>query len=105
MGRPTLPAGPPASSLLLVGFVVVLVLVGLMVDDLQNGAEAEGGPQPAQGRLLVRVELSHGPSWLPARWLVASGPEVEVHPAALELELVDLALAVVLAAGLEREDL
>jgi hypothetical protein len=30
---------------------------------------------------------------------------VQVDPAALELELVDLALAVVLTAGLEREDL
>jgi hypothetical protein len=30
---------------------------------------------------------------------------VQVDPAALELELVDLALAVVFAAGLEREDL
>jgi hypothetical protein len=31
---------------------------------------------------------------------VASGPQVQVEPAALELELVDLALAVILAAGL-----
>jgi hypothetical protein len=30
---------------------------------------------------------------------------VQVDPAALELELVDLALAVILAAGLERQDL
>jgi hypothetical protein len=37
--------------------------------------------------------------------VVASGPEVQVDPAALELELVDLALAVVVAAGLEGEDL
>jgi hypothetical protein len=29
---------------------------------------------------------------------------VQVHPAAVELELVDLALAVVVAAGLEGED-
>jgi hypothetical protein len=33
------------------------------------------------------------------------GPEVQVDPAALEFELVDLAFAVVLAAGLEGEDL
>jgi hypothetical protein len=33
------------------------------------------------------------------------GPEVQVDPAALELELVDLALAVVLATGLEGQDL
>jgi hypothetical protein len=37
--------------------------------------------------------------------LVAAGPEVQVDPAALELELVDLALAVILATGLERQDL
>jgi hypothetical protein len=30
-------------------------------------------------------------------------PQLQVDPAALELELVDLALAVILAAGLERE--
>jgi hypothetical protein len=30
---------------------------------------------------------------------------VQIHPAALELELVNLALAVVLAAGLEGQDL
>jgi hypothetical protein len=33
------------------------------------------------------------------------GPEVQVDPAALELELVDLALAVVFAAGLEGKQL
>jgi hypothetical protein len=37
--------------------------------------------------------------------LVASGAEVQVDPAALELKLVELALAVVLAGGFEREDL
>jgi hypothetical protein len=42
---------------------------------------------------------------LPPWWFVASGPQVEVDPAAVELELVDLALAVVLAASLERENL
>jgi hypothetical protein len=46
--------------LLLDGFVVVVVLVGLMIDNPQNLDEAEGGPQPPQSRLLVRVELSHG---------------------------------------------
>jgi hypothetical protein len=40
---------------------------------------------------------------LAPRWLVASDPQVQIHPAALELELVDLALPVILAAGLERE--
>jgi hypothetical protein len=42
--------------------------------------EAEGGSQPSQGRLLVRIELGHGPSRLPLRWLVASGPEVQAEP-------------------------
>jgi hypothetical protein len=36
---------------------------------------------------------------LPPWRLVPAGPQVQVHPAALELELVDLALAVVLTAG------
>ena len=76
-----------------------------MVDDLQSLDEAESGPQPAQGRLLVRVDLGHDPSRLPPWWIVASGPQVQVDPAALELELVDLALAVVLTARLEGEDL
>jgi hypothetical protein len=38
-------------------------------------------------------------------WLVAAGPEVQIDPAALEFELVDLAFAVVLATGLEGQDL
>jgi hypothetical protein len=83
---------------------VVLILVGL-VCDLQDLDEAEGGAQASQGCLLVGVELGPGRNGLAPRWLVASGPEVEVDPAALELELVDLALAVVLAAGFEGEDL
>jgi hypothetical protein len=37
--------------------------------------------------------------------LVAAGPQVQIDPAALELELVDLTLAVLLATGLESEDL
>jgi hypothetical protein len=76
-----------------------------VVDDPQDLDEAEGGSQPAQGRLLVGVDLGHGPGRLPPRWLVAASPEVQVDPAALPLELVDLALAVVLAARLEGEDL
>ncbi len=83
---------------------VVLVLAGVVVDDPQDLDEAEGDPQAPQGRLLVGVDLGHGPSRLPPG-LVAAGAEVQVDPAALELELVDLALAVVLAAGLEGEDL
>jgi hypothetical protein len=38
-------------------------------------------------------------------WLVASGPQVQIHPVALELELVDLAFAGVFATGLEGQDL
>jgi hypothetical protein len=74
-----------------------------VVHDLEDLDEAKGGPKPPQGRFLVGIELGHGRSWLSARWLVASSPEVQVDPATLELELVDLPLAVVLAAGLERE--
>jgi hypothetical protein len=97
------PARQPAPSLFRDGFVVVSILVGFVVDDLQDLDEAEGGPKPSQSRLLVGIELGHGPSRLAPRCLVESGPEVQVDPAALELKLVDLALAVVLAAGLERE--
>jgi hypothetical protein len=68
-----------------------------MVDDPQDLDEAEGGAQPPQRLLLLGVEFGHGRSGLPPRWLVASGPQVEVDPAALKLELVDFALAVVLA--------
>jgi hypothetical protein len=39
---------------------------------------------------------------LPLRRLVSSGAEVQVDPAALDLGLVELALAVVLAGGLEQ---
>ena len=85
------------------GFLVVVVLVGLMVDDRQDLDEAESSSQAPQGRRLVGVEFGHRPAGLAPRWLVASGPKVQVDPAALELELVDLAFAVVLAAGLERE--
>jgi hypothetical protein len=76
-----------------------------VVDDPQDLDEAEGGSQPAQGRLLVGVDLGHGPSELSPRWLVAAGPQVQVDPAALEFELVDLAFAEVLTAGLEGQDL
>ena len=76
-----------------------------MVNDPQDLDEAEGGPQPPQGRLLVRIQLGHGPRWLAWPGLVASGPKVQVDPAALDLELVDLAFEVVLTAGLEGQDL
>jgi hypothetical protein len=76
-----------------------------VVDDPQDLDEAEGSSKPAQGRLLVGVDLSNGPGQLPPRWFVASGPEMQIDARALEFEFVDLALAVVLAAGLEGEDL
>jgi hypothetical protein len=107
MSRPTLPAGlPTLPSLLLDGFVVVLILIGLrVVDDPQNLDEAEGSSRTTQGRLLVGVDLGHGRGRLPPRRLVAPGPEVQVDPATLQLELVYLTLTVVLAASLERQQL
>jgi hypothetical protein len=57
-----------------------------------------------QGRLLVGFDLGHVPSRLPPG-LVAAGAEVQIDPAALEFELVDLTLAVVLTTSLEGEDL
>jgi hypothetical protein len=94
-GELTLSVGRWCLLALIEGLIVVLV--GLVVDDLQDLDEAEGGPQAAQGRLLVRVDLGHGPGRLRPRWLVAPGPEVQVDPVGLELKLVDLAFAVVLA--------
>jgi hypothetical protein len=44
-----------------------------------------------------RVDLGHGCGRLSPRRLLSAGPKVQVDPAALELELVDLALAIVLA--------
>ena len=85
--------------------VLVLLLAQVMVNDPQDLDEAEGGSQPPQGRLLVGVELGHDRSPLPPRGLVAAGPQVQVDPAALEFELVDLALTEILTAGLEGEDL
>ena len=38
--------------------VLILLLALVMVDDLQDLDEAEGGSQPPQGRLLVGVDLS-----------------------------------------------
>jgi hypothetical protein len=56
-------------------------------------ARATGRPGRGQRRHLA---------W---RWVVAAGTKVQVHPAALPLDLVDLAFAVVLAAGLEGQQL
>src|SRR4029453_14901110 len=60
---------------------------------------------PRQGRRLVGIDLGHEAGRLAPRWLVAAGAEMEINPAALELELLDLALAVLLPPGLERQDL
>jgi hypothetical protein len=53
-----------------------------VVDDLQDLDEAEGGPQPPQGRLLIGIQFGHDPGRLPPRRLVAAGPKVQVDPAA-----------------------
>jgi hypothetical protein len=54
-------------------------------------------PAGVAGRRLVGIEFGHGASRLPPRWLVGSGAQVQVDPAALKLQLIDLTLAVVLA--------
>ena len=46
-----------------------------------------------------------GPNRLASRRVVPSGTQVQVHPVALPLDLIDLALAVILAVGLEGEQL
>jgi hypothetical protein len=66
---------------------LVVVILGV-VDDPQDLDEAEGGSQPPQGRLLLGVDLGHGPSRLPPWRIVAAGPEMQVDPAALERELI-----------------
>jgi hypothetical protein len=73
-----------------------------VVDDRQDLDEAEGGSRRRRAAAWSGSSSAMA-SRLPPRWFVSSGPQVQVYPAALELELVDLALAVVLAAGLERE--
>ena len=70
----------------------VVVILGV-VDDPQDLDEAEGGSQPPQGRLLVGVDLSHGPARLAPRRLVPAGAKMQVDPATLEFELVDLTLS------------
>jgi len=46
-----------------------------------------------------------GTGRLPPGRLVSPDAEMQVHPAALPLDLIDLALAVLLAASLERQHL
>jgi hypothetical protein len=83
------------SLLAFLGYVV-LVLAGVVVDDPQDLDEAEGDPQAPQGRLLVGVDLGHGPTGYGRGGSSRRGLEVQVDPSALDLELVDLALAVLL---------
>jgi hypothetical protein len=45
------------------------------------------------------------PGLLRAFRVVSSGTKMQIHPATLHLDLVDLSLAVVLAARLERQHL
>ena len=45
------------------------------------------------------------PGCLELRRVVPPGTKMQVHPAALPLDLIDLALAVVLTPGLERKEL
>ena len=66
----------------------IVVLVGLVVDDLQDLNEAEGGPQPSQDDSWSGSSLAMGAGRLSPRWFVASGPEVQVHPAALPLQFI-----------------
>jgi hypothetical protein len=54
---------------------------------------------------IRRAPQARGQSRLTSQRVVSAGAEVQVHPAALPLDLVDLAFAVVLAAGLECEQL
>jgi hypothetical protein len=72
-----------------------------VVDDPQNFDEAERDSQTPQGRGLLGVDLGHATGRLSR--LVAAGAEMQVDPAALPLDLVDFALAVLLAPRLERE--
>jgi hypothetical protein len=46
----------------LVDRLVVVVPARVMVGDSQDLDEAEGGPQPPQGRRLVGVDLGHRPA-------------------------------------------
>ena len=73
--------------------------------DLRRRQRSRRRLAAAAGPPLGWVDLGHGLGWRRPRWLVPAGPEVQVDPAALEFELVDLAFAVVLAAGLEGQDL
>ena len=81
-----------------------LVLVLLVVDDPQDLDEPKAARSRRRAASWSGSTSAMGPA-APPRWLVASGPQMQVDPAALEFEFVDLALAVVLAAGLEGENL
>ena len=70
-------------------------------------AGAERPPLPGRGLRRPPAATGRGqrPYRLASRRVVPAGAEMQVHPAALPLHLIDLALAVILAAGLEGEQL
>jgi hypothetical protein len=71
----------------------------VVVDELQDFDEAKRGPQSSERRVLVGIDRHRR---LPRRLIVQSDSEVQVDPAALPLDLVDLAFAVVLAGTARR---
>jgi hypothetical protein len=67
-------------------------------------AGAERPPLPDRGLRWPPATPGRGRRrHLASRWVVAADAKVQVHPAALALDLIDLAFAVVLASGLEGE--
>jgi hypothetical protein len=85
--------------------LVVLVLDVVVVDDPQVSTKPKAARSRRRAASWSGSTSAIGSSRLRPRRLVASGAQVQVDPAALELELVDLALEVVVAAGLEGQDL
>ena len=65
-----------------------------MVDDLHDLDVAERGSESPKGCVLIGSTVT---GQLSLRWVVPSDAEVEVDPASLPLDLVDLAFAVFLA--------
>jgi hypothetical protein len=70
------------------GLAVALVLVVVVVDDPQDLDEAEGGSQATQARLLGRGQARPWGRSATAAGARRVGPQVQVDPAALELELI-----------------
>lgn len=57
----------------------------VVVDDLQDFDEAERGPQPPKRRVLVGIDRHRR---LPRRRIVQPGTQMQVHSAALPLDLI-----------------